>query len=83
MAGVELKALAMFAFDKPKEIMSQPRKLSVSAGVQKETILQEVISEEFRPEIERRSWGLGTDSRCRQAATEFSLLRNQETRNHP
>jgi hypothetical protein len=31
----------------------------VSAGVQKETILQGVISEDFRPEIERRSWGLG------------------------
>ena len=30
-----------------------------SARVQKETVLQGVISEDFRPEVERRRWGLG------------------------
>jgi hypothetical protein len=31
----------------------------ISARVQKETVLQGVISEDFRPSVERRCWGLG------------------------
>jgi hypothetical protein len=31
----------------------------ICAGVQKETVLQGVISGDFRPDVERRCWGLG------------------------
>jgi hypothetical protein len=40
-------------------ILSAGVQKEISARVQKETVLQGVISEDFRPVIERRQWWLG------------------------
>ena len=46
----------------------------VSAGVQKETVLQGLISEDFRPVVEWREWGSGDGPELAQGMMDECLV---------